>query len=394
VTTSPAGPLAIDGSRSSDPNGDPLTFSWTFTPPSGSAATLVDAAAPVARFTPDVEGNYRLQLVVSDGTGRSSYPRTSSIDVLYPAHGVPYNAIDAAYSASLDLVVIITDEPALRLVNPHDGTSTAVSLDLWADAVSVSPDGSQAAVSQRNHFSLVRLVDPVAVVTTYYPATAAWTYDGGDVVLDGRGYAYAFPYTKTYASPFIVNLSTRAVTNGSPVVDPEGSTAAKPALDVANDRLYVLGAAYTYGIKEYNTPAGGFTYSRSSPGTSRAQGWGPWLAPDGSRIYGGTGDVWSPSTLTTTASLRNFPGDTASFDCVQDSTIAGKIVASTGGWGDDAFRVYERSLTTPPVRKHAPAVFSGTSATGGNVRWVFWKRDGSGYYAVFTGWGVTGIAEY
>jgi len=28
------------------------------------------------------------------------------------------------------------------------------------------------------------------------------------------------------------------------------------------------------------------------------------------------------------------------------------------------------------------------------VKWVFWKRDGSGYYAVFVGGGFTGVAEY
>jgi hypothetical protein len=392
VTTAPAGQVAVDGSPSYDLNGDPLKFAWTFSPPPGSAATLVDPAAPVARFTPDVEGDYQLQLVVSDGTGRISYAASSDVDVRYPARGVPYSAWDAAYSAPLDRVVIVTSEPALRIVNPHDGTSTAVALDAQPYAVSVSPDGTQAAVAQLTHFSLVRLADPAGVVTTYAPVSTQWTYDGGDVVLDGRGYAYAFPATNISADPLVVNLATRAVTDGGANAVAEQDTAVKPALDLVRNRMYVLGP-YTDGVIEYTTPAGSLTYSRRSLSYLQQFG-GPWLAPDGTRIYGGSGDVWSPTTLTTSASLHVVAGDTASFDCVEDSTVAGKILASTGGYGVDAFRVYDRSLSAPPVKKYAPAVFSGKSATTGNVRWVFWKRDGSGYYAVLVGSGLTGIAEY
>jgi hypothetical protein len=237
----------------------------------------------------------------------------------------------------------------------------------------------------------VRL-DPASVVTTYAPATNRWTYDGGDVILDGRGYAYAFPLMNMSADPLVVNLATKAVTDGGANAVTENSTAVKPALDVIRNRMYVLGQ-YQNGITEYSTPTGSLTYSRSSA-SSKSQGAGPWLAPDGTRIYGGTGDVWSPASLTTTASLRVGADDTATFDCISDSTVAGKILASTGGWFEDAFRVYDRSLTSAPVRKHAPAVFSGTSAEGGGVKWVFWKRDGSGYYAVFVGGASTGIAEY
>jgi hypothetical protein len=389
--TFPAGQVAVDGSASYDLNGDPLTFAWILTPPSGGAATLVDAAAPVARFTPDVEGWYRLQLVVSDDTGRSSYPASALVGVFHPAHGIPYYALDAAYSSSLDRVVIVTSEPALRLVNPHDGTSTAVALDGQPYAVSVSPDGTQAAVSQLTHFSLVSLVDPVGVVTTYAPVSTVWAYDGGDVVLDGRGYAYAFPSRNITASPLIVKLADRTVTDGGAFPVAESSTAVKPALDLAHDRMYVL-ADYTEGITEYSVPVGSLTTSGSA--LSPQQFAGPWLAPDGTRIYAGAGDVWSAATLTTIASLHVVQGDTASFESVQDSIVAGKIVAATGGYGADAFRVYDRSLTVPPVKMYAPAVFSGTSATGGAVQWVFWRGDGSGYYAVFVTSGLTGIAEY
>jgi hypothetical protein len=61
-------PVTLDGSESSDPDRDSLTFSWSFTSvPSGSLAVLSNPIAVRPTFTPDQDGDYVLQLVVSDG---------------------------------------------------------------------------------------------------------------------------------------------------------------------------------------------------------------------------------------------------------------------------------------------------------------------------------------
>lgn len=60
--------VTLDGSASSDPDGSSLTYKWSFSSvPAGSAAMLSSAAAVKPTFTPDKDGNYVLQLVVSDG---------------------------------------------------------------------------------------------------------------------------------------------------------------------------------------------------------------------------------------------------------------------------------------------------------------------------------------
>jgi hypothetical protein len=64
-------PATVDGSASSDPDGDPLTYLWSFLSiPGGSAITDTDLSDPLGitpNFTPDVAGQYSLMLSVTDG---------------------------------------------------------------------------------------------------------------------------------------------------------------------------------------------------------------------------------------------------------------------------------------------------------------------------------------
>ncbi len=65
--------VTLDGSQSQDPDGDPITFTWSFvSQPEGSTATLTDADTPKAKFTPDVAGDYIIELIVTDSDGAVS----------------------------------------------------------------------------------------------------------------------------------------------------------------------------------------------------------------------------------------------------------------------------------------------------------------------------------
>jgi hypothetical protein len=74
--------VTLDGSASSDANGDPLTYSWSLTAkPAGSAAVLANPTSVSPTFTVDLHGTYTVQLIVNDGT-LSSAPNTVNISTV------------------------------------------------------------------------------------------------------------------------------------------------------------------------------------------------------------------------------------------------------------------------------------------------------------------------
>ena len=59
--------VTLNGIASSDPDGDPVTYQWTLTAPSGSTAVLDDPKSPTPQFTADKNGNYTARLQIYDG---------------------------------------------------------------------------------------------------------------------------------------------------------------------------------------------------------------------------------------------------------------------------------------------------------------------------------------
>ncbi len=80
ASTVPVGtPVLLDGAGSTDPEGDPLTYQWTLTSrPTGSTAVLANAGTAHASLVPDLPGEYRVILTVSDVLGAGT-PSTLTI---------------------------------------------------------------------------------------------------------------------------------------------------------------------------------------------------------------------------------------------------------------------------------------------------------------------------
>ena len=75
--------VTLDGSKSTDSSGNPLTYSWSLTVrPSGSSAALSNATTANPSFKVDVDGTYVAQLIVNDSI-LSSAPATVTISTQF-----------------------------------------------------------------------------------------------------------------------------------------------------------------------------------------------------------------------------------------------------------------------------------------------------------------------
>lgn len=95
--------VQLDGSSSSDPDLDPITYAWTLqSTPGGSSSTLTGPTTVNPTITPDIAGDYMIQLIVNDGTVNSAAdsvvitansttptPTPSASDTTLTGQGIP-----------------------------------------------------------------------------------------------------------------------------------------------------------------------------------------------------------------------------------------------------------------------------------------------------------------
>lgn len=130
--------VVLDGSESSDPDGDPLIHRWSLETPSGSSATLSRSRGEEVSFTPDVIGDYSVELVVDDGALESA-PRA----VVITATESNANQAPVADAGS-----DIRAEPGQEVMLDATGSSDPDGDTLtYAWAVDRMPDDSEAELS-------------------------------------------------------------------------------------------------------------------------------------------------------------------------------------------------------------------------------------------------------
>ena len=223
-----------------------LTYAWSFLgQPSGSRARFADRNAVSPAFTPDVDGPYRVQLIVTDSTGRSSDPAAGIIVVSVQSCG--------NHNPSVDALAANPPQPGL-------GIATQLSATI-SDADNIAPCSLHQSVSYQ--WSLVGLppsshafLNSTTVVNPSFAPDVAGDYVARLVVTDNTGLASAAKDLKVNASscggaPPVAQLSF------APAAPGIGSTVQLGAQVTSQDKLSCgLAKTFTYAWSVLQQPVG------------------------------------------------------------------------------------------------------------------------------------------
>ncbi len=119
-------PVQLDGSGSSDADGDALGYAWRLQVPAGSAATLTGNTTATPAFMPDVVGEYVALLIVNDGAADSN--EDSAIITALPA------GTNAPVIGSVPVTVATRDETYVYDVEATDADTGDVLTYSLAEA--------------------------------------------------------------------------------------------------------------------------------------------------------------------------------------------------------------------------------------------------------------------
>jgi len=234
--------VTLDASSSSDVDGDSLTYAWTITSQPG-AVTLSSTTVTNPTFTPIVDGNYTIELIVHDGTDFSS--ADSVIIIVNTANSAP-NA-----DAGIDQFVATSSVVTLDASGSNDANSDSLTY-LWSvtskpsgttvtfsDATAVNPtfsaylDGEYILNLVVNDGTVDSVADSITVTASTgnsAPVANAGidqnVANGNLVTLDANASSDADSDALTYAwtitsQPGAITLSNGAISNPTftPVVD-------------------------------------------------------------------------------------------------------------------------------------------------------------------------------
>ncbi|MBI3796843.1 MAG: hypothetical protein HY268_07735, partial [Deltaproteobacteria bacterium] len=193
--------LQLDGSGSSDLNGDPLTYQWTMTAkPNGSGAALLNPTTVQPSLTLDKPGNYTGQLIVNNGTANSA-PDTvviSTVNSAPVAHagpdqtGIVAQTIQLNGSGSSDVDGDLLTYQWTLTGRPAGSSATVTNSTSVTPTVTLDKPGNYTGRLVVNDGTVNSAPDTV-VISTVNSAPIAQagpdqTHFGGDTAqLDGSG---------------------------------------------------------------------------------------------------------------------------------------------------------------------------------------------------------------
>lgn len=379
-----------------------VTFSEAMNPATvtGAEFTLMSGTTPVsgtvtysgmtATFTPATQLSPQTLYTATITTGvkdlagnAMALPYTWSFTSEKQINSLGFTVVDAEYSKALDKIVMVSSVPSnqLHIYDPVTNVDTAVALNLPPSSVSVSPDGSFAAVGHNAWISYVDLSTGTLVKTL--PVAA----DVLDIVLAGNGYAYVFPRIDQWVNIHAVNIATGVETLSTGGYIYAGT---KGKLNAGGTAIYgVTNGLSPSNIEKYDITGGTPAYAYRSPywGTYPVCG-DLWMSEDGLRIFTKCGSVFNSTSLQATdmvygGALPNL----ASIRHLSHSSAAGNVIAiPDNSWSttnlDTEVRVYGYQYLTFVQSIPLPHFVVGNNAYAGHGRFVFYNSTGAKSFVV------------
>jgi hypothetical protein len=314
--------VTLDGSASSDDNGDLITYTWSFVlVPTGSTAAFSDSSAVNPSFTADVTGSYVLSLTVYDGTAHSAADTVTITVSTTPVANAGVNqnistgslvTLDgsASYDPDGDLITY-----TWSFVSVPAGSSAALS-----DSAVVNPTftaditGSYVLSLVVNDSTVHSAADTVTITVSTTPVANAGVNQniatGSLVTLDGSASYDPDGDLITYSWSFVsVPTGSSAALSDSTVVNPSFTA------DVTGS--YVLGLSVYDGTSDSSADAVTITVSTTpvaNAGSNQNIATGSLVTLDGSASYDPDGDL-----ITYTWSFTSVP--TGSSAALSDSAV-------------------------------------------------------------------------
>ncbi|RMG15920.1 MAG: hypothetical protein D6729_11640 [Deltaproteobacteria bacterium] len=321
----------FDGSESSDPDGDALTFAWRFREiPTGSAASLEDADTAEAWFVPDVRGDYVVELVVSDGE-LDSKPDTVTVTALEEPSNRPPVA-DAGQDRQVAVGETVTLDGSGSSDPDGDPITYAWSLDsvpAGSNAQLVGADtatpsftadlaGDYVVTLVVRDATLDSAPDSVTVTATEGPSAPTWSATYGASGSDEYERIAFHPAGGLVAVGSTPGAAQGVDVDGSWVhVGADGSVRSALAYGGPQDDMLIVvkatgdgfitsGWTRSFGAGDYDVwvtkldSSGSVVWSKAYGGSGAEQAYGLDLLPDGGYVFcGGTtsfgaggSDIW------------------------------------------------------------------------------------------------------
>lgn len=132
-----------------------FTYAWWFDElPQGSQARLNDAAVKAPSFVPDVPGQYRLKVVVTDLAGHASAPATATVTISPCGANAPTVTLASVPAANIGQLIALQatasdadNDPACRTSADGGVVSAPLQTFRYAWAFESVPAGSQATLN-------------------------------------------------------------------------------------------------------------------------------------------------------------------------------------------------------------------------------------------------------